>query len=99
MLHACGHPRHVCADPKREWFPQLDVCYATREQQAAEAAYERLHEKRPWHNGDMSSWSEKPDAEHPYRYSHGVTIWAAETDHGHGGNFTTRENPWAKPDD
>lgn len=99
MQHSCGHSRHVCSDPDRQWFPQLEVCRPTREQQAAWAAYERLHEKRPWCNAAMTSWAEKPDEAHPFRYDHGVTVWAAETDHGHGGNFTTQENPWAEPDD
>lgn len=81
----------------------MDVCYSTREQQANWAAFERLHEKRPWSNRDMTSWAEKPDDEHPYRYDHGVTVWVAETDHGHGGNFAISENPWddveADPED
>lgn len=98
MQHRCGHPRHVCGDPERHWFPQMDVCYVTREEQAAQAAYDRLHVKRPWSDKGMTSWAEKPDDEHPYHYNHGVTVWAATEDHGHGGNFTTEENPWSHLD-
>lgn len=87
----------MCADPDREWFEQLEVCHVTRHQQAAWAAFETLHEKRPWHNGDMTSWAEKQSTQHPFHYSHGVTVWAAAEDHGHGGNFTTQENPWKSP--
>lgn len=47
----------------------------------------------------MTSWREQPDDEHPFRYDHGVTIWASDADHGHGGHFTTSENPFEVDED
>lgn len=68
------------------------------ETEAARAQFERLHEKRPWHDGTFTDWAEKPSADHPYHFSHGIRIWVAETDHGFGGAFTTRENPFEDDD-
>lgn len=85
--HRCGRPQEVCSDPGREWFPQLSVCYPTREEQAAQARFERLHEKAPWHDGTFESWRAKPDEAHPYHFLHGTTVWVAETDLGMGGDF------------
>lgn len=76
----CGLPRSVCGDPDRPHFPQRTVCYATMEQAAAQAKWERLHEKRPWHDGSFTHWAEKPSDSHPYHHSHGVTIWVADQD-------------------
>lgn len=91
VTHDCGHPREVCADPEREWFPQLEVCYPTMEREAAVAKYARRHEKLAYHDGtfpeDMREWSEHPTAEKPYHFNHGVTIWAAGEDLGLGGDF------------
>lgn len=62
-------------------------------EQAAQARFQRLHEDRPWHDGTFSSWQEKPDADHPYHFTHGTTVWVADVDHGHGGDFLTDESP------
>ena len=85
--HECGHPKDVCEDTDKEWFPQLSVCRVTMETQAAQAAYERLHEKAQWHDGTFESWAENPSLKHPYHHSHGTKIWVAETDLGLGGDF------------
>lgn len=85
--HSCGHPQHVCSDKSRQWFPQLEVCYPTMEQDAARERFRRLHEKRPWHDGTFTSWGEEQSADHPYRFDYGVTIWASREDLGHGGDF------------
>ncbi len=50
------------------------------ELQAAQAAYDRLHEDRPYHNGTFTDWAEKADELHPYRYTDGVTIDVADFD-------------------
>lgn len=83
----------MCSDPDKPWFPQLSVCYPTMQEQAANARFQRLHEARPWHDGTFTSWAEKPDEEHPYHFTHGTTVWVAETDHGYGGDFLTDESP------
>ena len=56
-------------------------------EESARAEYARLHEKRPWHDGSFSKWSEEPSATFRFHFQHGTTIWVAETDLGHGGDF------------
>lgn len=97
--HTCGHPREVCADPDRDWFPQLSVCRVEMETAAAQARFDGLHEKRPWHDGTFTDWADKQTASHPYHFRHGTRVWAAETDLGLGGDFTTRENPYEDEED
>lgn len=87
--HACGHPREVCENPDKDWFPQLSVCHVSMETQAALARFERLHADAPWHDGTFESWAENPSLSHPYHFSHGVTVWVADTDLGLGGDFLT----------
>lgn len=87
LTHSCGHPREVCSDPEREWYPQMTVCYPTMVTEAMQAKYARLHEKRPWHNGSFTDWAEEPSVEHPYHYTHGTTIWVSEQDLAVGGEF------------
>lgn len=94
------HPRESCGDAERPWYPQMTVCHAEMEVEAAREQYRRLHEKRPWHDGTFTDWAAEPTADHPYHYLHGVRIWVAETDLGLGGRFTTRENPLeVRPED
>lgn len=91
--HSCGHPREVCENLDLDLFPQLTVCRVTMEAQAAQATFERLHEKAPWHDGTFESWAAVPSSSHPYHFSHGTTIWAADTDLGHGGDFLSADSP------
>ena len=63
------------------------------ETQAAQAAYERLHEKAPWHDGTFESWAKDASSSHPYHLSHGTTIWVAETDLCLGGDFLSADSP------
>lgn len=94
------HPREVCGDADRPWYPQMTVCHVEMATEAAQAQFARLHEKRPWHDGTFADWAEKPDADHPYHYAHGTRIWVAERDLNLGGAFTTRENPYeVRPED
>lgn len=97
--HTCGHPHDVCADPERMWYPQLSVCHVEMEAAAAQAQFDRLHEKRPWHDGSFADWAEEASDEYPYHHSFGTRIWVAETDLGLGGEFTTRENPHEDEED
>lgn len=69
-----------CADEHREWFPQRRVCYAAMELAAAEWRYGELHDKRPYHDGTFSKWSEKRSLQYPYHYRDGVNLWIADTD-------------------
>lgn len=89
----------MCGDAERLWYPQMTVCHVEMETEAAQAQYARLHEKRPWHDGTFADWAEEPSADHPYHYSHGTRIWVAEKDLGLGGEFRTRENPFADDDE
>lgn len=93
-LHSCGHPREVCADPSRSWYPQMSVCHVEMEAAAADAAFRALHEKRPWHDGTFADWAETQDADHPYHFTFGTKVWVTETDLGLGGKFTSHVNPY-----
>lgn len=76
----CGNPRSACKDPDRLWYPQRSICYASREQAAAQRRWELLHTDRPFHDGTYRDWAEKPSRSHPYHRDDGVTIWAATED-------------------
>lgn len=76
----CGNPRSECADPKRRWYPQRQICYAEVEQKASEWRYDELHKARPFHDGTFSNWSAERDQEHPCHYLDGVTIYTAAVD-------------------
>lgn len=93
------HPRELCTDEGHDWFPQMTVCRAEMEYESAWAAYRRLHDKRPWHDGTFTDWTEKPDSGHPYHLEHGVRIWVSETDLALGGDFTRLENPFKKTEE
>lgn len=93
------HPHEACADDERLWFPQMSTCRVEMETAAAEAAWARQHEKRPWHDGTFADWAEEPSESHPYHFQHGTRIWVTKTDLGLGGNFTTRENPFEQDDE
>lgn len=80
---SCGRPRVECGDKHRRFYPQRRVCFATMEREAAEARYRRLHEgenRAGWHDGTFTSWAKNADADHPYHFMHGVTIWVADQD-------------------
>lgn len=83
----CGGRPEECGDAERPWYPQMTVCHATRETAAANAAYQRLHDDRPWHDGSFQRWAEKPSAEFPYPADAGVSIWVSASDLGLGGDF------------
>lgn len=70
----------MCGDPHRAWYPQRTICYSSMVRESAQRRYEELHKARPYHNGTFEHWSEKPDRDHPFHYSEGVTIWASEHD-------------------
>lgn len=72
--------RETCSDSEREWFPQRTVCYPAMEAEAAQARYESLHEKRPYHDGTFKSWAKDRSAKHPYHFKAGVTISVASVD-------------------
>jgi len=97
--HTCGHPREVCADPDRVWFAQMSVCHVEMEAAAAQVKFDRLHEKRPWHDGTFTDWAAEPSDEHPYHHSFGTRIWVNATDLALGGKFTTYENPYKKDEE
>lgn len=85
----CGNPISECSDPETAYYPFRFVCYATMEQQAANAAYADLHEKAPYHDGTFTSWAEERSRKHPYRYTDGVTIAVANHDPTPWDKFTT----------
>lgn len=98
-LGVTPHPHEACIDAERIWYPQMVACRVEMETASAEAAYRRLHEKKPWHDGTFTDWSEKPSADHPFHFMAGVRIWVSETDQGLGGHFTRQENPYATDDE
>lgn len=77
---SCGRPRSECSDPKRRFYPQRQVCFATMEEQAARRRYHDLHEKAAFHDGTFTEWAEKASGEFPYHRDDGVTIWVADRD-------------------
>jgi hypothetical protein len=74
----------------------MTVCRVEMESRFGARAFERLHEKRPWHDGTFTDWAEEPSESHPYHFQYGVRIWVSATDLMLGGHFTRYENPFAK---
>lgn len=76
----CGNLREDCSDPDKPWYPQRNICYASREQAAADRRYGAKHEKQPFHNGRDVGWS-KDSAKHaPYHFREGVRVYVAPFD-------------------
>lgn len=65
----------------------MSECHATRERLAAEARFDRLHSKLPYHDGTRRNWAKDPSEDAPYHYKAGVTIWVAKADFKQGGDF------------
>lgn len=78
--HTCGHPRDVCSDPERKWYPQRSVDYVLMETTAANRMYDALHKDLPYHDGRFRNWSAEPSNLTPYHYRDGVTVWVATSD-------------------
>jgi hypothetical protein len=83
----CGNLHEDCSDPGKPWFPQLRVCYATRERLAAQRRFEKLHSKLPFHDGNFQRWAKDWSEYTPYHFMEGTTVWVAQTDLGQGGDF------------
>jgi hypothetical protein len=85
----CGNPREKCSDPAGDWFPQMTICFATMERQAAQRRWENLHpsEGACWHDGRHKRWSRTRTKRTPFHRDDGVTIFATEDDLGLGGDF------------
>lgn len=69
------------------------------EREAADRAYEALHEKRPFHDGTFTSWSEHASRSHPYHFRDGVTVYVTDEDQAPWDEFTTRESASPLPSD
>ena len=82
----CGNLREECSSPDRTWFPQRHVCYASREQAAADRRYGEKHEK-PFHNGTESRWADKATPRYPYHFRDGVRVFVAPVDLNPTDNF------------
>lgn len=95
----CGRPLWECADHERLWYPQRQVCYVTMEREAAESAYDALHEDRPYHDGTFRSWVKDRSRSHPHHYRDGVTVYVTPVDHAPWDEFTTRESASPLPPD
>lgn len=48
------------------------------QKRAAERRWEQLHEKRPYHDGTFSHWSENLDRDHPFHFSDGFSVWVTD---------------------
>lgn len=88
----CGNPVEKCSDPTRAWYSYRRICWATVVREGAEAAYEALHKKRPWHDGTFTDWVKDRDADHPFYFTHGVKVGVAEVDVNPWDDFTKRVN-------
>lgn len=62
------------------------------EREAAELAYEQIHDARPYHDGTFTSWAEEASRAHPYHFRSGVTVYVTAEDHAPWDEFTTRES-------
>lgn len=76
----CGRPIEECSDPQRPFYPYRQICYATMERDAAQAAYDELHKEQQYHDGTFTNWVAKRSVEFPYAANEGVTIGVADSD-------------------
>ncbi len=65
---------------------------------AANAKYDRLHEKTPFHDGTFEHWAKERSVSHPYSHRDGVTIWLADTDLSPDDHFLGGSAPGATDD-
>lgn len=86
-----GGPREECADPERPFYPQMTVCYAEMEADAANWRWDELYGDK-FHNGSFQNWSDKRSDSHPYSHRAGVKIWVTPEDIGLGGDFLRIES-------
>ncbi len=76
----CGSDPEECSDPKRAWYPQRTVCYATMASRAANEKYDEIHKDAPFHDGQFLRFEDKRSTTAPFHVREGVTIWAAPMD-------------------
>lgn len=76
----CGNLREDCGDPTKPWFAQRHICYASREQSAADRLYAMKHDEAPFHSGKERAWAKKATKKQPYHYRDGVRVWVASED-------------------
>lgn len=81
----CRAPISECSDPRQPWYAQRRIDYRQMALERAKRRYERMHEKRPWHDGtfpkDPAGWFEDYHAtDHPFHFDDGVTIGVSQTD-------------------
>ena len=78
----CGNPREMCEDPESlaKWYPQRSICHATMQREAANRAYDKKHEDRPWHDGTWKRWAAEWSLDFPFHYRDGVTVWVSDQD-------------------
>ena len=60
---------------------------------AAEARYDDLHDKAPYHDGTFKRWSAKRSDNFPYHCKDGVTIWAGSQDFNPDDKFLSAPEP------
>lgn len=53
----------------------------------AQRRYEKLHEKRPWHDGLFRVWAEEYSPLTPFHFMDGVSIWVSREDLSPDDNF------------
>jgi hypothetical protein len=69
-----------CADESQDWYPTRTVCLPSMVLASAEARYDALHDKAPFHDGTFTKWAAARDDAHPYHFRDGVTVWVSPTD-------------------
>lgn len=90
----------MCSDPDRApRHPFRRVCYSSMEREAAQAAYEALHEAEPWHDGTFTQWSKDRSSMYPYHFRHGVTIGVTDGNVAPWDEFTTKRSATPFPPD
>lgn len=85
---SCGRQASECHNPETIWYPQRTICYATRDQIAAQAKHADVHdEQHQFHDGTETVWAAERSDSTPFHFEAGVTIYVTSVDHDPDGQF------------
>lgn len=82
----CGGMTEDCSHAEKDYYPAVQVCYATMARLAWKRAWDAKHEtsdgKPMWHDGTFQNWNATYTDEFPFHRDDGVTITASTVDDG-----------------
>lgn len=84
------HGGDVAECDHKTWYPHREVCWPAAALAAAEAAYDALHEDKPFHDGSFRLWSAKRGGKYRFHYRDGVTLTVHREDLSPDDDFLTR---------